>query len=765
MAAKGMRTLGVRFEGKVDPSLKRAAQETEETVRGASERSVAIASGIGAAAGTLAGDMLRQAGQTAADFLAGSMDAASNLAESANVTTLAFGDSAEKMRGFFEDASRSIGMSESAARAAAGNVGGLLQNLGSAEDASADWSQTLLTLSADMASAFNKDPEQAIQAIGAGLRGESEPLKAFNVFLSDATVKSKAMEMGLYDGKGAIDAHAAAQARLAIIMDNTSKIQGDFANTSEQEANRTRIVAAQVEDLQAKIGGQLLPVKEKLLMVVSDQLIPAFEGFVGWLEGAAHWLGENEGWLKPVAAGLGIITLAVMGFNVQQKIMMAGGLIKWLGALSSATVVATGKQLLFNLALLANPIGIVILALTGLGVAFAIAWNKSETFRKVVVGAWEGIKKSVSAVAGWFEGVLNGLFGGIEKAAGFFGIKLQLPRVSFASAPASGGGPSGRNNQRAFAMGGYTGPGGKHEPAGVVHRGEVVWSQDDVAAHGGPHAVDALRRSRFGFAGGGIVPNASQGFRGYDPAALTAIQAWARATGRMWHMTGNGGARSFSDQKRAWDKYRAGRGPLAANPYRGGPHMYPAIAMDLAPRPGEVPSARALLGRFGLGLTVRGEPWHVGYLGGRRGGQTSDGTDGGTWFDPIGWIKKMVGGFTPSTGGGGFGEMLNAVPGMLIKGAADWLKGQLFDSGGWLEPGATLAVNKTGQREAVLTSAQWQVLERAAQPRELDTVRLHPDDVDAIARALALVLAQMPAPVVDVREITDKQRRHVRALG
>ncbi len=45
-----------------------------------------------------------------------------------------------------------------------------------------------------------------------------------------------------------------------------------------------------------------------------------------------------------------------------------------------------------------------------------------------------------------------------------------------------------------FAMGGYTGPGGMNEVAGVAHRGEVIWSKGDVARAGGPGVVDAMRR-------------------------------------------------------------------------------------------------------------------------------------------------------------------------------------------------------------------------------------------------------------------------------
>lgn len=56
--------------------------------------------------------------------------------------------------------------------------------------------------------------------------------------------------------------------------------------------------------------------------------------------------------------------------------------------------------------------------------------------------------------------------------------------------------------------GGYTGPGGKYEPAGIVHRGEVVWSQADVKAVGGPKRANAMRPTA-GYANGGIVGGSS----------------------------------------------------------------------------------------------------------------------------------------------------------------------------------------------------------------------------------------------------------------
>jgi lambda family phage tail tape measure protein len=56
-----------------------------------------------------------------------------------------------------------------------------------------------------------------------------------------------------------------------------------------------------------------------------------------------------------------------------------------------------------------------------------------------------------------------------------------------------------------FSDGGYTGDGGKYEPAGVVHKGEVVWSQADVAAVGGAAVADAMRPTAGGYFNGGAV--------------------------------------------------------------------------------------------------------------------------------------------------------------------------------------------------------------------------------------------------------------------
>jgi tape measure domain-containing protein len=86
-----------------------------------------------------------------------------------------------------------------------------------------------------------------------------------------------------------------------------------------------------------------------------------------------------------------------------------------------ATLLYTGAQKLLNLALSMNPIGLVVMALAALGAALVVAWNKSETFRSIVIGAWEGIQSAVSSVWGFMRDVVwPGLKGFVENLVGKF---------------------------------------------------------------------------------------------------------------------------------------------------------------------------------------------------------------------------------------------------------------------------------------------------------------------------------------------------------
>ena len=211
-------------------------------------------------------------GGVAAAGLFQAAQSASDLDEAVNLTQQTFGSAADEIGDFAAGAATAMGMSETAAREATAQIGGLLTNLGFAQDETVEWSKTLAVLGSDLASAFNTDPAEAVAALGAALRGETEPIRRFNVMLDDASVRAKAVEMGLADTTAEVDRHGKAQATLALIMEQTASVQGDFARTADGAANAQRIMAAQFENMKASIGEAALPILTALLGVANDML-------------------------------------------------------------------------------------------------------------------------------------------------------------------------------------------------------------------------------------------------------------------------------------------------------------------------------------------------------------------------------------------------------------------------------------------------------------------------------------------------------------
>jgi hypothetical protein len=170
-----------------------------------------------------------------------------------------------------------IGIASDKALEFAGVFGNMLKPMGFATDKAAAMSTRLVDLAADMASFNNASPEDTLKALQSGLAGQVRPLRQFGVFLDQARIKQEALNLGLYSGKGNLDASAKAAASYAIILKDTKDAQGDFARTSDGLANQQRILKAQISDLEAKIGEALLPVVLKVTKQMNK-----------WAESALH---------------------------------------------------------------------------------------------------------------------------------------------------------------------------------------------------------------------------------------------------------------------------------------------------------------------------------------------------------------------------------------------------------------------------------------------------------------------------------------------
>lgn len=122
------------------------------------------------------------------------------------------------------------------------------------------------------------------------------------------------------------------------------------------------------------------------------------------------------------------------------------------------------------------------------------AW---DAFREAGANALNRIADKLMQMAA--DNLWAAAFGGRGGGGGWLGSLFGLG----GGGPAIGvvGAAGGMAVPTFFASGGYTGPGGKYEPAGVVHRGEFVLRQEAVNRIGIPR-LNSMNR---GYADGGLV--------------------------------------------------------------------------------------------------------------------------------------------------------------------------------------------------------------------------------------------------------------------
>ncbi|MCQ8781725.1 phage tail length tape measure family protein [Mangrovibrevibacter kandeliae] len=141
----------------------------------------------------------------------------------------------------------------------------------------------------------------------------------------------------------------------------------------------------------------------------------------------------------------------------------------------------------------------------------------TDDFGQITGSINAGIGQVADQFVPGFGGILTKLLNGMQQPGGG-GLLGSLfggggGGISSSTAAAIAGGAAGL-----FDGGGYTGAGGRYAPAGIVHRGEIVWSQDDIARAGGVGAVEGMRLGLRGYADGGYVPRIPDYARMQRPA-------------------------------------------------------------------------------------------------------------------------------------------------------------------------------------------------------------------------------------------------------
>lgn len=261
---------------------------------------------------------------------------ANDLNETQNKAQVVFGASTKAINAFASTAHTALGQTTQQAIDGAANFAIFGKAAGLTGKNLVGFSTTLVKTAADMASFSNTTPQDAIEALNAALRGESDPIEKYGVLLNQQTLQARALSLGLVSARGSTAQVTAAQiaGRAALVAYNTavkehgknsleaqkahaklglaeehlsktvhgtvpvltsqqrvlaanaeiaqqlgvhgSKAIGDFARSLPTSfANQIRNVQAGFKDLRTTMGTSLLPVVLTVTQTINGKLIPA----------------------------------------------------------------------------------------------------------------------------------------------------------------------------------------------------------------------------------------------------------------------------------------------------------------------------------------------------------------------------------------------------------------------------------------------------------------------------------------------------------
>ena len=361
----------------LDAALGKTSSSIASTVASASKKFAIFSAALGGAA-IVVGKQL--------------VDAASDLNEVTSKTEVIFGDAASGVIDFASQAAKALGQSKTDALAAASSFGVFGKAAGLTGNDLGKFSTDMVKLASDLASFSNTSPEDAALALGAALRGESEPIRAYGVMLDDATLKAKAMELGIYKGKGALTQQQKVLAAQASILQQTTDAQGDFARTQGGMANQSRILSARIEDLKARLGQALLPIAIKVVSALGQIIDKVGPLAQEWMPKLAKAIQDAVAFITPLAQAIGDF-LAPHLERIGNWIKNNTDTVKvFFEVLAGLAVVAGVIALGSALASLLNPIGLIVVAIAALVAGFQYAYTHFKDFRIAVDATIQFVK-------------------------------------------------------------------------------------------------------------------------------------------------------------------------------------------------------------------------------------------------------------------------------------------------------------------------------------------------------------------------------------
>lgn len=259
------------------------------------------------------------------------LDAASALEQSTGAVESVFKSQADAIKGLAADAAGAVGLSANQYQEFASVMGSQLKNLGVEQSKLVPTTDNLITMGADLASMYGGTTADAVSALGAVFRGETDPIEKYGISIKQSDVNARLAADGLDGLEGEARKQAETQARLAILTEQSADAQGNFAREVDTAAGSAQIAAAEWENAKASLGEALLPIATRAAEVMAD---------------LAAKMGENPAVVARVAAAILGLTGALWAGWAAIKVWKAASAIAT--GVSIAWQVMTGRMVLGN---------------------------------------------------------------------------------------------------------------------------------------------------------------------------------------------------------------------------------------------------------------------------------------------------------------------------------------------------------------------------------------------------------------------------------
>ena len=195
------------------------------------------------------------------------VDISGKYTENLNLFSVALGKFAKAEKEFAEQSEDLLGIDASEFMRYEAVFMNMTRGFGVASDKAVLMSRNLVQLGYDLSSLYNVQFDTAMEKLESAISGQPRPMREWGFDLSEATLKAKALELGITKNVESMNQAEKSLIRYVQLMDTAEKIgaKGDFAKTITTTANQMRVLSESWNLFVRSVGNVLVPIANQLL--------------------------------------------------------------------------------------------------------------------------------------------------------------------------------------------------------------------------------------------------------------------------------------------------------------------------------------------------------------------------------------------------------------------------------------------------------------------------------------------------------------------